>query len=162
MLAIALARPALPPPPVERAARWHEHNPLEGAYALVLARVVGVPAVPDLHRRAPGRYGRQPERPALTVDVTGSKWEWTFAYPGLRHHASAAARSGASRWWSPRRAGSLQPHLGRRDPLVLDPRASTSSATLIPGATEVATLDFPRTGCSAGNAPSSAGSATPT
>jgi cytochrome c oxidase subunit 2 len=66
--------------PPEQAARWHEHNPLEGAYALILALTVAflLYLTFTAEHRVDTVSAREP--PSLTVDVTGSKWEWTFYY----------------------------------------------------------------------------------
>lgn len=67
--------------PVERAARWHENNPIEGTYAVLLACTAAF--LLYLTFRAEHRTDTlaNRQRPALVVDVTGSKWEWTFTYP---------------------------------------------------------------------------------
>jgi len=70
--------------PVERAARWHENNPIEGTYALLLACVAAFLLYLTFtaeHRVDTVSLG---ERPAVVIDVTGSKWEWTFTYPSYR------------------------------------------------------------------------------
>jgi cytochrome c oxidase subunit II len=63
------------------AARWHEHNPLEGTYAVVLALTVAflLYLTFTAEHRVDTVANRQ--RPALTIDVLGAKWEWTFSYP---------------------------------------------------------------------------------
>ncbi|MBV9334695.1 MAG: cytochrome c oxidase subunit II [Solirubrobacterales bacterium] len=66
--------------PPERAARWHEHNPLEGSYAVLLACTAAFLLYLTFsaeHRVDTVSLG---ERPAVVIDVTGSKWEWTFTY----------------------------------------------------------------------------------
>ena len=72
------------------AARWHEHNPLEGAYALVLALVAAflLYLTFSAEHRVDTVANHQP--PAVTVDVTAAKWEWTFSYPAY----GITARSG--------------------------------------------------------------------
>ncbi len=65
-----------------RASRRHEANALEAGYALLLTCVAGFLLYVTFtaeHRvdTAPAR-----ERPAVTIDVTGSRWEWSFRYPG--------------------------------------------------------------------------------
>ena len=110
--------------PPARAARWHEHNRLEGSYAVLLACVAAfllyltftaehkVDTVADEER--PSRRDRR-HRVEVGVDVRLS---------GVRHYASqrhgrppAAGRAGG-------RGGPLPAHLGRRDPLVLDSGAA--------------------------------------
>lgn len=68
--------------PPEQAARWHEHDPIEGTYALVLACTVAflLYLTFSAEHRTDTVANRQ--RPAVVVDVTASKWEWTFTYRG--------------------------------------------------------------------------------
>jgi cytochrome c oxidase subunit 2 len=64
----------------EQAARWYEHNVLEGGYATLLTLIVAFLlylTFPAEHR-VDTVANRQ--RPALTLDVTASKWEWQFTY----------------------------------------------------------------------------------
>lgn len=67
--------------PPARAARWHEANTLEISYALVLTCVAAFLLYVTFHAEhrldSPASY----ERPAMTIDVTGSRWEWTYRYP---------------------------------------------------------------------------------
>ncbi len=67
--------------PAERAARWHENNPLEAIYALMLLGIV----VFLLHLTFSAEYRvdtvSAEERPQLEVNVIGAKWEWHFNYP---------------------------------------------------------------------------------
>jgi len=80
--------------PVERAARWHEHNRLEGAYALLLACVAAFLLYLTFTTEHRVDTVADRERPALIVDVTASKWEWTFTYPayGFSVHSGAVGR----------------------------------------------------------------------
>ena len=66
----------------DQAARWYEHNLLEGSYATVLALTVVflLYLTFTAEHRVDTVANRQ--RPAVTIDVTGSKWEWQFAYHG--------------------------------------------------------------------------------
>ncbi|MGZ4326896.1 MAG: cytochrome c oxidase subunit II [Solirubrobacteraceae bacterium] len=66
--------------PPERAARWHENNRLEGGYALVLAGVVAFLLYLTFTAEHRVDTVSARERPSVIVDVTGSKWEWTFRY----------------------------------------------------------------------------------
>jgi cytochrome c oxidase subunit II len=68
--------------PPERAARWHEHNPIEGTYALVLACTAAflLYLTFSAEHRTDTVANRQ--RPAVVIDVIASKWEWTFTYRG--------------------------------------------------------------------------------
>ena len=67
--------------PPERAARWHEHNPIEGTYAVLLACVAAFLLYLTFSAEHKVDTVANQERPALVVDVTGAKWEWTFTYP---------------------------------------------------------------------------------
>ena len=64
------------------AARWHEHNPLEGAYAVLLACVVAFLLYVTFTAEHQVDAVARGERPALTVNVFGSRWEWHFQYRG--------------------------------------------------------------------------------
>lgn len=68
----------------ERAARWHEHNPLEAVYAVLLACVAAFLLYVTFSAEHRIDSVSLKERPFLTVDVTASQWEWTFYYPGFR------------------------------------------------------------------------------
>jgi cytochrome c oxidase subunit II len=68
---------------VENAARWHEHNLLEASYALLLACVAAFLLYLTFTAEHRVDTVANRERPAVTIDVTGSKWEWTFTYPGF-------------------------------------------------------------------------------
>jgi cytochrome c oxidase subunit II len=80
LVLFALLRYSRRPP--SAAARWHEHNPLEGSYALLLACVVGFLLYLTFSAEHQTDTVANRERPALTIDVTGAKWEWTFYYRG--------------------------------------------------------------------------------
>lgn len=67
--------------PPERAARWHEHDRLEGGYALLLCGVVAFLLYVTLGAEHKVDTVAARERPQLVVNVTGSKWEWHFNYP---------------------------------------------------------------------------------
>lgn len=131
------------------AARFSEHNPLEGAYALVLtltaAFLLYLTFTAEHHvDTVAGR-----ERPALTVAVVGAKWEWTFEYPG---------------YGITRRSGTVG-HQALVLPTGEAIRFRLSSADVIhafwiphtdykhdaiPGSTQVFTLTFPAPGVFAG------------
>jgi len=70
--------------PPERAARWHENNPIEGTYAVLLACVAAflLYLTFTAEHKVDTVANRQPA--AVVIDVTGSKWEWTFTYPAFR------------------------------------------------------------------------------
>jgi cytochrome c oxidase subunit 2 len=78
----------------ERAARWHEHNALEGGYALVLAGVVAFLLYLTFTAEHRVDTVSARERPSVTIDVTGAKWEWTFRYPayGITRRSGTVGR----------------------------------------------------------------------
>src|SRR5206468_3089600 len=67
--------------PPEKAARWHEHHLLEGTYTVVLACIVGFLLYETFttEHKVDTVANRQPA--AATINVVGSRWEWTFQYP---------------------------------------------------------------------------------
>lgn len=67
--------------PREKAARWHEHNPIEGAYAVLLTCVVAFLLYVTFSAEHRVDTVSARERPQLVVNVTASKWEWHFNYP---------------------------------------------------------------------------------
>jgi cytochrome c oxidase subunit 2 len=67
--------------PVERAARWHENNPIEGTYAVLLACVAAFLLYLTYTAEHKVDTVANRQRPAVVIDVNGSKWEWTFTYP---------------------------------------------------------------------------------
>lgn len=80
--------------PVERAARWHENNALEGSYAILLACVAAFLLYLTFTTEHRVDTVANQQRPALTVDVTAAKWEWTFTYPayGFSVHSGTVGR----------------------------------------------------------------------
>jgi cytochrome c oxidase subunit 2 len=76
------------------AARWHEHNRLEGGYALMLAAVVAFLLYLTFTAEHRVDTVSAHERPSVTVDVTGAKWEWTFRYPayGITRRSGTVGR----------------------------------------------------------------------
>jgi cytochrome c oxidase subunit 2 len=127
--------------PPERAARWHENNRLEGTYAVLLGCVAAFLLYLTFTAEHKVDTVSAREHPAVVVDVTASKWEWTFTYPAY----GFTVRSGA---------------VGR-EPLVVPAgeavRFNLSSADVIhsfwipalrykhdaiPGSTQVITLTF--------------------
>lgn len=72
-----------------QAARWHEHNLLEGGYAVLLGLVVVFLLYLTFTAEHRVDTVSAQQRPALVVDVTGAKWEWTFTYPryGITAHS---------------------------------------------------------------------------
>ncbi|HEY3728857.1 MAG TPA: cytochrome c oxidase subunit II [Solirubrobacteraceae bacterium] len=67
--------------PPEKAARWSEHNGLEAGYALLLTATVAFLLYLTFTAEHRVDTVSARERPDLTVDVTGAKWEWQFTYP---------------------------------------------------------------------------------
>ena len=67
--------------PPERAARWHEHNLAEGSYALLLAVVVAFLLYITFAAEHKIDTVANAQRPDLTINVIGAKWEWRFNYP---------------------------------------------------------------------------------
>jgi len=70
--------------PPERAARWHENNRLEAGYAAVLAMIVAFLLYVTFASEHRVDAVSAHERPYVTIEVTASKWEWTFYYPAYR------------------------------------------------------------------------------
>lgn len=67
--------------PPDRAARWHEHNRIEGTYALVLACTAAFLLVLTFRAEHQTDTVANRQQPAVVINVTASKWEWTFTYP---------------------------------------------------------------------------------
>lgn len=65
----------------DEAARWHEHNPLEGGYAVLLALTVAVLLYLTFSHEHRVDTVANRQRPTLTINVTAARWEWQFAYP---------------------------------------------------------------------------------
>jgi cytochrome c oxidase subunit 2 len=65
----------------ERAATWHKHEPLEAAYALLLVCTVAFLLYLTFSAEHQVDTVSARERPAVTIDVTAAKWEWSFHYP---------------------------------------------------------------------------------
>ena len=65
----------------QQAARWHEHNLLEGSYAVLLACVVAFLLYLTFTAEHQVDTVANAERAGVTIDVTASKWEWRFHYP---------------------------------------------------------------------------------
>lgn len=64
----------------ERAARWHENNRLEGAYAVFLGGVAAFLLYLTFTAEHRVDTVSAREKPSVTVDVVAAKWEWTFHY----------------------------------------------------------------------------------
>jgi cytochrome c oxidase subunit II len=80
--------------PPERAARWHEHNPLESSYAVLLACVAAFLLYLTFTAEHRVDTVANQQSPNLTIDVTASKWEWTFYYAafGITHRSGTVGR----------------------------------------------------------------------
>jgi cytochrome c oxidase subunit II len=68
--------------PPERAARWHEHNPIEGTYAVLLACTAAFLLYLTFSAEHQTDTVANRQRPAVVINVLASKWEWTFTYRG--------------------------------------------------------------------------------
>ena len=131
------------------AARWHEHNALEGAYAALLACVVAFLLYLTFTAEHRVDTVANRERPALIIDVTASKWEWRFYYPAygitrlsgtVGHQAVVLPASEAIRF-----------NLASSDVIhSFWIPALRYKHDAIPGSIQVTTLDFDRTGVFAG------------
>jgi cytochrome c oxidase subunit 2 len=65
----------------EQAARWHANDRAEAAYAALLVCVIALLLYVTFGAEHQVDTVAAQERPQLTVDVYGSKWEWRFYYP---------------------------------------------------------------------------------
>jgi cytochrome c oxidase subunit II len=65
----------------EEPARWHENNPLEVGYAVLLTLVVAFLLYLTFTAEHRVDTVANREKPSLTIDVTGARWSWEFAYP---------------------------------------------------------------------------------
>jgi cytochrome c oxidase subunit II len=68
--------------PVEKTARWYEHTPIESAYAVVLALIVAFLLFETFRSEHKIDTVANHQKPAVTINVVGARWEWTFEYPG--------------------------------------------------------------------------------
>lgn len=131
--------------PADEAATWHKHEPLEGAYALLLALVVAFLLYLTFSAEHQVDTVSARAAPAVTIVVTGSKWEWTFYYPAY----GITVRSGQT---------GVTPFVVPLGQAVRFELRSTDvihalwipelrfKHDLIPGSTQVVTLDFPSAG----------------
>jgi len=67
--------------PPERAARWHENNPLEGSYAVLLACVAAFLLYLTFTTEHKVDTVANQQHPSVVIKVSASKWEWAFTYP---------------------------------------------------------------------------------
>jgi cytochrome c oxidase subunit 2 len=64
------------------AARRHEANSIEIGYAVLLTCVAVVLLLVTFSGEQKEDVASAQEHPAVTIDVTGARWEWIFRYPG--------------------------------------------------------------------------------
>ncbi len=84
----------------ERPSRRHEANRLEGSYVVLLTLVasfllyITFTALHQDNLIVASARASSHERPAVTIDVTASRWEWTFTYPGhgITHRSGAVGQ----------------------------------------------------------------------
>lgn len=78
----------------EAASRRSEHNPLEAGYALVLTATVAFLLYLTFTAEHRVDTVSLRQKPAVTVDVIGAKWEWEFQYPryGIVHRSGTVGR----------------------------------------------------------------------
>jgi cytochrome c oxidase subunit 2 len=76
------------------AARWHEANSLEIGYAVVLTCVAAFLLYVTFGAEHQVDVASAREHPAITIDVTGARWEWIFRYPGhsITHESGAVGQ----------------------------------------------------------------------
>jgi cytochrome c oxidase subunit II len=77
--------------PRERAARWSENNLVEGTYAVLLACVAAFLLYLTFTAEHKVDTVANRERPAVVVNITGSKWVWTFGYPAFGFNVRSGA-----------------------------------------------------------------------
>ena len=129
----------------EHAARFSEHNPLEGGYALLLSLIVVFLLYLTFTAERRVDTVANEQRPALTVQVTGAKWEWTFRYPGygITRHSGTVGRQALV---IPT-GEAVRFELGSVDVIHAFWIPHTDyKHDAIPGSTQVFTLDFPAAG----------------
>lgn len=80
--------------PPERASRIEKHNPSEMTYAVILLLTVGFLLYVTFGAEHRVDRVSAAEAPALTVNVTGAKWEWRFEYPayGINRYSGTVGR----------------------------------------------------------------------
>jgi cytochrome c oxidase subunit 2 len=74
-----------------KASRRHENNLLEGGYAVLLTLVAAFLLYITFTAEHRTDVATANERAAVTIDVTASRWEWVFQYPGhgITHESGA-------------------------------------------------------------------------
>lgn len=63
------------------AATWHEHNPIEAGYAVLLTLVAAFLLYLTFFREHRVDTVANRQVPSLTIDVVAARWEWQFSYP---------------------------------------------------------------------------------
>jgi len=135
--------------PAEQAARWHENNPLEGGYAVLLVCVAAflLYLTFSAEHRVDTVANHAP--PAVTIDVTASKWEWSFYYPayGITRRSGTVGRQSLVLPYNQAVRFSLRSTDVIHSFWIPQLRFKRDA---IPGTTETITLDFDHTGTYAG------------
>lgn len=131
--------------PPERASRKSSAERLEGTYALLLACVVVFLLYITFAAEHQTDTVANQQKPALTIDITATKWEWQFYYPAY-HLTVFSGTTGQRTFWVP--AGEpVRFTLTSGDVIhafwVPELRYKHD---LIHGLTQVSTLDFPAPG----------------
>jgi cytochrome c oxidase subunit 2 len=128
-----------------RAARWHEHNAVEGGYALVLTLTAAFLLYLTFTAEHHVDTVANQEKPALTIDVTAAKWEWDFAYP--RYGFSVRSGTVGRQPLVVPAGEAIRFDLHSDDVIhALWLQQIRYKHDLIPGSTQVATLTFPTIG----------------
>jgi len=80
--------------PAAKAAKWHENNRVESTYAVLLLFVIAFLLYVTFSAEHKVDTVANREKPALTVDVYGAKWEWRFNYPayGINRYSGTVGR----------------------------------------------------------------------
>jgi cytochrome c oxidase subunit II len=131
--------------PPEAAARWYTNNTLEAVYVGVVSLVVAFLLYVTFSNEHQEDTVSAQERPALTISVTGSQWEWTFRYPAYGITRISGAVGDAALVVPVNRP--IRFELISADVIhsLWIPQLAYKR-DLIPGRTLTATLDFDRTG----------------
>jgi cytochrome c oxidase subunit 2 len=133
----------------EEASRRHTNERLEGGYAaLLLCVVVFLLYVTYSAEHQTDTVANQ-EKPATTINVTASKWEWKFYYPAY-HLTIFSGTTGQRTFWVPT-GEAIRFTLTSADVIhafwIPDLRFKHD---LIHGRTQFQTLDFPAAGLFSG------------
>lgn len=86
--------------PPEKAARWHEHHPVEATYAVILAGVVAFLLWETFTAEHKVDVVANTERGGVTIDVVAARWEWSFYYPQY-HLTVRSGTTGLNTFWVP-------------------------------------------------------------